>query len=708
MKHKTQFAITLLATVISTELSAFAPDNIDTTAEPTEHIEVMHQKQPYRGDVALKDTPQAVSIVEGDFLLAAGIVDFQSALDFSSSIVRQNNFGGMWDGFAIRGFAGDENLPSGYLINGFSAGRGYSGRRNTTNIHSIEILKGPGSALYGRSEPGGTVNIITKKPQFFEDGYIQASIGNYNKRRIEGDYTNKITDDVAFRVNGSFEDAESYRDTVETEHTTINASLLWGLSKRTNLSYELEYLDQAVPFDRGIPNIEGLDYVPPSRFLGEPNDKPMDIKATGHQFVLQHKLNDTWDLLAGLGYRESSFEGFSSEIELSPGRQILYTDKETVSRNRRFRDYDATDLSIRLELSGTLNIGNYAHHILAGVDAYDYQLDTFQKRWRVAWGAGDTTYSINLHNPVYGQNAPETSPTSDNIEKQKSYGAYIQDQIDVSQNWKIQLGLRVDKFDQEVIKQLNNTETKQDQTATSPRIGLVYQVNDSVTLYSSYAEGFRPNSGVNAKGDAFAPEESKSYEVGVKWDSTDGIFDGSIAIYKAQKSNILSADPVNAGFSAALGEAESKGVELDVTSNIGDNTTLAFSYAYTDAYTTNDITNADWGVDIKAGSPLINIAKNTANLTLRHYLTLGNNDADIGVSINYVGDRSGETINPSYELPAYTTVRLFSSAQLADNLKVMFDVENLLDKEYFASSYSELWTMPGAPRTYRASVQYQF
>ena len=179
MKKPGIFMVSVLTASVSMALTASVnAQEKNASADDVEKIEVVTQRQPYRGDVPLKSLPQNVDIVSGELLEDTGINDLQNALDFTSGIARQNSFGGLWDSFAIRGFAGDENLPSGYIVNGFSAGRGYSGRRDTSNIQSIEVLKGPGSALYGRSEPGGTINIITKKPQFDEEGYIQATVGS--------------------------------------------------------------------------------------------------------------------------------------------------------------------------------------------------------------------------------------------------------------------------------------------------------------------------------------------------------------------------------------------------------------------------------------------------------------------------------------------------------------------------------------------------
>jgi len=672
-----------------------------------EEVVVVSQKQPYRGDMPLEALPQQVQVLDDELLLELGTVDLQNALDFAGGVSRQNSFGGLWDSFAIRGFAGDENLPSGYLINGFSGGRGFSGNRDSSNVATIEILKGPGSALYGRGEPGGTINVVTKKPQFETEGYVRASAGRWSTYRTEGDYTTGLTDKLAVRINGAYVDSESFRDTLETEKLVLTPSVLFLLGDRSTINYELEYLSQETPFDRGIAAIDGdPEVLPVTRFLGEPDDGPTEIDALGHQITFQHELNSDWALLGGLGYRESTFEGKSSGAELSGGRQLLDDDGETLVRQPRDRDYEAEDTSGRIELSGAFETGPFKHHLLVGADAYDYELDSKQRRFRVAFGTGDTTYAINVFNPVYGQPRPETSPQVDRLEEQSAWGLYMQDQIDLSEQWRLLLGVRYDDFEQDILNRLNGSESSQSQTQTSPRAGLVYEPTEKLSFYASYAEGFRPNSGADVNDSAFEPEESKSYETGVKY--ANGMLSATLALFKMEKSNILTADPVNQGFSAALGEAESKGVEIDVTGQLTESLRLMFTYAYVDAETTNSVINADWGVEIPAGSPLINIPENSANLVLVKDLDFGGSPGSVGFSVNYVDDRLGETIDPDYILPSYTLLNLFGSYNLTDQLKLSVNLDNVTDEEYYVSSYHKWWTTPGAPFSWTVGVEYTF
>ena len=142
----------------------------------------------------------------------------------------------------------------------------------------------------------------------------------------------------------------------------------------------------------------------------------------------------------------------------------------------------------------------------------------------------------------------------------------------------------MDKFEQDILNKLSNEGQEQDQTEVTPRFGFVYEINDSVSLYTSYAEGFRPNPGLDSNRNAFDPEETTSFEVGAKWENIADMFSGSVAIFDAEKTNMLTAEP-NTGFSATLGEVESQGVEFQLTTDLTSDIRLDMAYAYIDAKT---------------------------------------------------------------------------------------------------------------------------
>lgn len=703
--------ILLSSACLAAAPAAFAaePAKASADANQMEAVEVRAQRQAFRGDVPIEELPQNVQLISSELLQQVNVTQLDDVLDLASGIARQNTFGGLWDAFAIRGFAGDENTPTGYLVNGFSAGRGFSGRRDASNIERIEVVKGPGSALYGRAEPGGTMNIVTKKPQFESEGSVELSYGRWNTARVAGDYTGPITDSIAFRINGAYEDSDSFRDFVERKKYTASPSFLINFSDSTSLSYELEVLKQEAPFDRGIVAPFGqLGAIPANRFLGEPGDGDTTIKATGHQAVFTHEFTKNWSTLIGLGYRKSEFSGFSSDPELVAGRQPFYTTGTTLSRQRRYRDYDADDVVARAEISGRVQTGALTHHLLVGVDYFDYEIETLQLRFRPTLA---NPYAVDVFNPVYGQT--RTPGTFQNLdEKQNATGIYVQDQIDLTAQWKVLLGVRYDDFEQEILNRnaaaSATNPQKSKETATSPRVGIVYDVNSQFSLYTSWSKGFRPNSGVNAAGVAHAPEFSKSYEVGTKLSTADGRIAGTIAIYKAKKTNILTTDPINAGFSLAAGEAESKGVEVDFAGQLTDTVRFNVSYAYTDAEITKSALDPNFGFALPAGSPLINIPKSAATVLVMKSFEYGESRYTLGAGGTYVGKRLGETGVPSFVLPGYTLGRITGSWEPNESLKLTVDVENLFDREYYPSSYARLWVAPGEPRSYTIRALYRF
>jgi len=671
-------------------------------SQPIEKIAVTY-KQAYRGDIPQKQMPQSIETLDNAVLDQKGITQLQDALDFSASISRKNNSGALWDSFSIRGLSGNENMPSGYLINGFSGGRGFSGPRDVSNIEYIEVLKGPGSALYGRSEPGGTVNIVTKKPQFEQQGELKLSLGSDNFNRVEGDYTNGINDNTAFRINGAWQDSDSYRDEVYTHKKVVTPSIYHQINASTSITYEFEYVDLAQLFDRGVVVLnDNFNTVPSSRYLGNPNDGDTQVYSRGHQVTLNHDINNEWSLVVGANYRSSTLTGFSSDAELAPSRQSLFDDGRTLTRQQRYRDYDVDDTSLKFELSGHFDTAGITHHLLIGADAYKYDLRTGLYRYR----GGNSTYTVDIYQPNYNVARPEVGLLYENNEQQDAYGIYVQDQMDLTDKIKLLVGLRFDSVDQDILETKSGVLSSSSQSQVSPRVGLAYELNNAVTLYSSYSEGFLPLSGTDANGDPFGFEYSDSFEVGAKF-SYQGIT-GTLALFDATKSNMLVADPVNVGFSAPIGKANSKGVELDLSTYITDDTKFNLSYAYIDASTANDIINADWGVPIKKGSPLVNVPKNNLNLTLSHQTAVLGKELELGASYQYTSERLGDAADLTFNLPSYQLVGIFGQVNLTERTKLNISVNNILDEEYAQSSYNALWVYPGAPTQFKMSLAYQF
>ncbi|GAA6153536.1 TonB-dependent siderophore receptor [Pseudoteredinibacter isoporae] len=670
----------------------------ESARQEIENVLVVGTRQAYRGEFTSLEIPQSELSIDAKTLRDAGALDLNQALDLSSSVARQNNFGGLWNSFALRGFVGDENLPSNYLVNGFNAGRGFGGARDLSGIESVEVLKGPRAALFGRGEPGGTINLVTKRPTFETKGELRLSAGSHSTYRSDIDWTSPLSDNFAVRIVGFYEDAESFRDTIDTQKQGLSPSFIYRFGEQSQLVYELEYSHQEIPFDRGVIAIDGqLGLIPENRFLGEPGDGPMETDVLGHQLEFQHDFNGNWSTLVGFNYRDTSLEGFATENGFSAPDA-----NGNFGRFRRYRDYDATYQVLRAELTGSFTTGELEHRIIIGVDADEFENDQFFLRIRNR----QSNQEINVFNPVYGAYAlPQPLPNTDRVETQESLGVYIQDQISLNDNLDIRLGIRFDDYDQELHNRRSNRTSNYSETQLSPQFGVVYKATDSLSLYAAYGENFRPLSGATDD-NHLEPNQSKSTEVGINFTLNEGLLEGTLAIFDVEQSNISTVD---ADFNAtAIGEAGSQGVELDLHGNVTDSLSLWLSYAYIDAETENAFNDPNFGTEVPAGSDLLNIPEQQLSLRLVQRTELAGKPLSLISGLLYVDERNGFFSRQDFKLPSYTTVQIAANYELSNAIELRAEINNLLDEEYYTNSFADVWVQPGTPRTVRVSAAFRF
>ncbi|WP_114999892.1 TonB-dependent siderophore receptor [Xanthomonas campestris] len=685
-----------------------------TAAEPQarslDAVQVRSDYAPYRAltvtgatktEAPLRDLPISARVLDHSLLEDAGVTDLAGALDMASGITKANNLGGLWDSYSIRGFTGDPNFSSDYMVNGFNASRGYNGLRDGANTQSVEVIKGPASALYGRGEPGGAVNIVTKKPLFDAQHSVDLSAGRFDSYRAALDSTGPLSETVAYRVNLMHKDQHSFRDTVDSDATLLAPSLLWMPTPDTTVSYELELLRIHTPFDRGVTAINGdANRLLASRFLGEPGDGDIDLHSTGHQVFAVHGLNQTWSLQGGATYRDSGMRGFSTEP------WTLQADDRTLRRERRYRDYQGRDIAARAELLGTLGSGKVSHHVLFGIDGNRFNDSRYQLRARSA----ATPYSIDVLAPRYGVAQPgRLAPITDTDERQQVWGVYAQDQIDLGARWKALLGVRYDHYQQDIANRLRATTQQASDGVISPRAGLTVHLDDTLSLYASAAAGFRPNSGVGANGQSFAPEKSRSLETGLKYVQPGEGLEATLAVFRIDKENVLSLDPADTSFSLPVGQMRSEGAELDLLGRLTPHLAASVGLAYTDSQVTRS-SAAAVGTGLAEGRRFPNVPRVSGNAFVNYAQPLsGTRSAAVGVGVSRTGERLGSVdSNTGFVLPAYTVWRLVGHYDLSERLRLYAKVENLTDRRYAAFSYSEQWVYPGAPRTWTVGARLRF
>lgn len=654
--------------------------------------------------------PQNVRILDSGLIDDLGAVRLDDLLDLSGSVSRQNNFGNLWDNYAIRGFAGDINGGPDLLINRFNANRGFNAARDVATIELFQVLKGPASALSGKGEPGGSINIVTKAPRsrFHAGGELEA--GSFGHYRAALDFGGPVNDLLSVRLIGVREDNDSFRDFVENDRVLLAPSVSLRPSDSLSLLYQLEYSVVNSVFDRGVVALETVPdsgvlngrALPRDRFLGEPGDGDVELRSVQHQGSFTADIAPGVTLEGGAAYRDGSLAGTASEVTSVVGT--------SARRRRQFRGYGFDDLSGRIELAARGDLFGLRHQFRVGGDAYRYDIDTIVTR--ATTRPGGAPYAIDVFSPVYSAVLPTPTLLTDSREEQRGEGMYAQDLIEIGDLFTVLLGIRHDRVRQRVVNNRTGLVTTQSPSVTSPRAALTFKPVEQLSIYAGYGKSFRFNQGIDVANDAFAPERGEAYEAGIKYALLNGRVNGTVSAFSIEKANILTSDPANAGFSIAIGRARSRGVEADINARLGRFDVTAV-YALIDTEVLSD-RNAGPAQAIPAGTQLSNVPKHSGSL----FAQWKSNEDEPGsiaarAGITYVGDREGTPTGvPArgrvFRLPSYVTVRAGLGYTFTSALSAHVDVENILDEYYLASSFNENWITPGTPRTVRARLQVGF
>ncbi|CAM3949352.1 TonB-dependent siderophore receptor [Arcobacter cloacae] len=713
MKKKAIFCVLATSIILPSQVlssqndkTTLSPITIENNLSETTGEYSYYKTKSYsatKTDTPLKEVPQSVQIVNKEIIQDTNSVTLSDTLVYVSGTSYQNNFGGMWDNFSIRGFSGHENTGMSLLKNGFSDNRGYNAPRDTANIESVEFLKGPSGSLYGNSEPGGTINIVTKQPKFDPEYSIESSLGSENFYRVSSDLTGPINESLAFRLNVAKEKKDSFRDYIKSDRTVIAPSLLWSISDNSFLTYFGEYIEQKAPLDRGIIAINGnKNAISNKTFFGNPNDGDMKLENYTHQLKLEHYFSDSWSGNAGIAYKNNSLKGTASEV-----RPFLNVTTDSVLLRTRYRDYNSNDLAFQGDIKNVSTFADIKNTLLLGTELYKFEADTKMN---------NLNNSVRISN-IYSNPTYTTLLTgrgnliTDRNEEQKSLALFAQDEIEIG-NFRFLTGVRYDKIEMDTINNLNKKTLTQNDYAVSPRVGVTYILNPEWALYATSGKSFRPNSGVDINGNTFEAEEGISLETGIKFESLDKKIGATLAVYQINKNNVLTGTDPNGTYSVAAGEVESKGVEFDINGKITDNIKINLNYAYTNAEVTKD----EGGViDYLTGS-IVNLkGKSLSNVPMHSggLLAMWEDNISIdssyglGAGISYVGKREGNYIN-SFDLSSYTTTKLISYWKMDKNITFKLNIDNLFDKEYIISSYDRSWLTPGDPRSFKLTMNYKF
>lgn len=642
-----------------------------------------------RTDTPLRDVPQSIQVVPQQVIEDQQVVRITEAARNVSGVVRSEGYGGATDNYTIRGFAISSNLR-----NGFSDGGFYS-LTDVATIERVEVLKGPASVLYGQIEPGGVVNYITKQP--LSEPYYAASFtaGSYDFYRPSIDISGPLDPDktVLYRLNVAYENSGSFRDFVDSELFVVAPVLSFKITDKTTLTLEYEYLDLDRTFDRAFPPLTAMFDLPISRYLGEPNDS-YNHRSHKASYVLDHRFSENWRLR----------NAFSAQIVDTERKNVqartfqLEGDGRTLRRRYNDSDENREDYSLQTDLVGKFNTGSINHQLLIGLELSKIRNGYTLRRANFP--------SIDIYNPVYGFPRPTSfGDAFGREENTNTLGIYVQDQMTLLPNLKLLIGGRFDSVDldiEDVADALNGSEAEKTSRyfeAFSPRVGIVYQPIEPISLYASYSRSFRPNIfAFTSNGQLIEPEKGTQYEAGIKGEFLDGRLSTTLAAYQITKTNVATTDPNDTDFSIAAGEVKSRGIELDVRGEIAPGWNVIASYAHMDAFVSKDET-------IPEGDELVNAPNNTASLWMTYEFQRGAlQGLGFGAGLYFVGAREAELPN-TIEIPSYlrTDAAIFYRR---NNYRAALNIKNLFDIKYYDSQGFLVY--PGAPLTLLGTFGVEF
>jgi iron complex outermembrane recepter protein len=677
------------------------------TAEGEEEIELVvtgEQEEGYnpsntsvgtRTDTPLRDIPQSITVVPQEVLRDQSATNITEALRNVPGVSQSSRSRDLGSVFFIRGFGVfASGGSSDFLRNGLRE-TGEVLSELTPNIESIEVLRGPASVLYGQSSPGGSINFVTKQPlndPFYE---VEASVGSYDSYQGAIDLSGPLNDSgtVLYRLNAAYLDEGSFVDFYDRRQFTIAPVVSVALGERTRFILEGEYTDTSQAGVSSLPAIGTVfsnpnGEIPRDRNVNEPDSYEVQaLSRVGYR--LEHQFSDNWSIQHAFQFKPIRRDGVSLY------NVSLDADNRTLNRAVEFFSFDVDAYDLNVNLTGRFATGSIDHQLVFGVD-----LNRYEDKFTLFEG---TAAPLDLFNPTYGQPFGEPIRVREARFSQDTLGIYLQDQVTLTPNLKLLLGGRFDLATQASQDLVANTETSQTSDAFTPRLGIVYQPIEPISLYASYSNSFNPIEGTSFEGDLFQPERGTQYEVGVKADVNDRLT-ATLALYELTRSNVLTPDtrpgiPPDQ-FSIQTGEQRSRGVELSIQGEILPGWNIFAGYAYTDARVTEDNS-------IPVGARLDRIPENTFNLWTSYEIQRGSlRGLGLGIGFFFVGEKPAG-LPSEFELPSYLRTDAAIYYQ-RDRFRAAVNLKNLFDVEYFEDGFGLLGVSYGEPFTVQGSVSWQF
>ncbi|GDA39696.1 ferrichrome porin FhuA [Escherichia coli] len=740
-KHSLRKIAVIVATAVS-GMSVYAQaavepkeDTITVTAAPAPQesawgpaatIAARQSATGTKTDTPIQKVPQSISVVTAEEMALHQPKSVKEALSYTPGVaVGTRGASNTYDYLIIRGFAADGQSQNNYLNGLKMQGNFYNDAViDPYMLERAEIMRGPVSVLYGKSSPGGLLNMVSKRPTTEPLKEVQFKAGTDSLFQTGFDFSDALDDDgvYSYRLTGLARSANAQQKGAEEQRYAIAPAFTWRPNDKTNFTF-LSYFqnEPETGYYGWLPKEGTVEPLPNGKRLptdfnegAKNNTYSRNEKMIGYSF--DHEFNDTFTVRQNLrfaqnkvsqksvyGYGMCSDPLYSSNPSSSPCANVPQSQwGHTLTRQYVIDNEKLENFSVDTQLQSKFATGSVDHTLLTGVDFMRMRNDIDSWFGYAGSVAPSDIYNLDRSDFDFGAH-PNPSGPYRVLLKQKQTGLYVQDQA----QWDkvlVTLGGRYDWADQSSFNRDYGNKSERDDKEFTWRGGVNYLFDNGVTPYFSYSESFEPASQTDANGDLFAPSKGKQYEVGVKYVPEDRPIVVTGALYQLTKTNNLMADPNGSLFSVEGGEIRARGVELEAKAALSASVNLVGSYTYTDAEYTTD-------TNYKGNTPA-QVPKHMASLWADYTFFDGPlSGLTLGTGGRYTGSSYGDPAN-SFKVGSYTVVDALVRYDLARvgmaGSNVALHVNNLFDREYVASCFNTYGCFWGAERQVVATATFRF
>ncbi|QFT55532.1 TonB-dependent siderophore receptor [Microbulbifer sp. THAF38] len=672
-------------------------------------------------DIPVDETPFSISLRDKDFFDVTGSKTVQDILQYSAGVN-----GGLFGVDARGDWSTVRAVDPVMFVDGLKTTFGsYTGSRaNLYAFERVEILKGPSSVLYGQGSTGGIVNLVSKRPKEEFGGELMVQGGDYDRKVIAGDVTGALDSngEWLYRVTGYARDADAQVDHVDDDSILFMPSISWRPSADTEITFLVNHQEENtgttaafLPWGGTIvDNVNGE--IPTDTFISEPGWDKYDTEQTAYSLWVDHRLNDSWGINAGLRYSKGDVDYNSMYADYS--RELrLQKDLRQVSRTVYMKDAKSDLLIFDLRLSGELTTGAFEHQISAGIDSQNAEIDNSILRVRGLGGV------VDIFDPVYGfvpEGLEERDRENTDVNAEQ-VGIYLQDQVSLG-SLIFNLGLREDRLSSRTQSNVaKNVSGKQRETEVTKRFGLMYAFDSGVSPYISYSESFEAVlADPNSQGGTYEPVKGEQVEAGIKYQP-----EGTNILMTASAFEIKQKNRLTYGLDGSfrqIGEAQIDGFELEASGQWG-NLTLVANYSQID---TEVLESSN---PLEVGSEIETVPEEQFSLWGNYDFSEWVSGLSVGVGARHVGESytgidnvhaalvAFDSKNAAYydyvfadfptENPSYTLYDATIGYTL-ESWKFQLNVKNLTDEVHTTSCLSRGDCFYGERRYVTAEARYTF